>query len=128
MLIQRIFALAIAGKSGSRNLDLLGDGSKHWLGNVLYFHEGATGKLQEGKLDREAWAIRSSSPAIDEFPLFLSKRVIACNVSFREVSGNLCEGVTLFRVEVRWNLVISRHGRGLSSFALFVSYCPLARQ
>src|SRR5712692_9109282 len=72
-----------------------GNRGEHGPGNVLHFHEGTIGKLQEGKLDREAQAIRSSSPSIDEFPLFLGKRVIAGNISFREVKGNLCQRVTL---------------------------------
>jgi hypothetical protein len=31
----------------------------------------------------------------------------------------------LFGIEVSWDLIISWHGRGLSSFALFVSHCLL---
>jgi hypothetical protein len=46
-------------------------------------HKSATGKLQQGKLDRKTQAIRRASSAIEEFPLFLGKGVMACNVLLR---------------------------------------------
>jgi hypothetical protein len=128
VLIERIFSVAIAGKSGGWNTNLLSDSSKHWSGNLFHFHERATREPQEGKLDREPEPIRSSSSTIDELSLFLGKRVVAGDISIREVRWDLSQGVTLFRVEVRRDLVISGHGRRLSSFASFVSYCLLARQ
>src|SRR2546429_673707 len=54
MLIQGIFAIAIAGKSGSWNPDLLGNGSKHWFGYLLDFHEGTTREFQQCELNRKA--------------------------------------------------------------------------
>src|SRR6266571_9275084 len=125
MLIERILPLTIAGKSGSRDIDLLGNRGEYGSGNLFHFHECATRKLQQGQLDGEPKAIRSSSSTIDQRSLFLGKCVVTCNISIREVRGNLCQCVTLLRVEVRRDLVISRHVRRLSNFALFVSYCLL---
>ncbi len=96
--------------------------------NLFHFHEGATRKLQEGQLDSEPQTVGRTSSTIDEVSLFFSKGVVSGNVSIREVQGNLGQCVTLLRVEVRRDLVISRHGRCFSSFALVVAYCLLTRQ
>src|SRR5438874_3531137 len=100
MLIERILPYTIAGKGRSRNIDLFSNCVEHCSGNLFHFHEGATRKLQQGELDCEPQAIRRSSSTIDEFPFLLSKRVVTCNVSIRKVRGNLCQRVTLLRVEV----------------------------
>jgi hypothetical protein len=84
-------------------------------------HRSAGRELQQGQLDGEPKAIRSSSSTINQFSLFLGKGVVTSNISIGKVRGNLCQGVALFRVEVRRDLVISRHGRYLPSLALFVS-------
>ena len=76
MLIQCIFALAIAGKSGSWNPDLLGNGSKHWFGYLLDFHEGTTREFQQGQLDGKAKAVRRPSATIDQFSLFFGEGVV----------------------------------------------------
>ena len=112
-------------RRSSRDIDLLSNCGEYGSGNLFYFHKGTTRKLQEGQLDGKSNAIRCPSSTIDQLTLFLGKGVMTCNVSVREVRGNLCQGVALFRVEIRWDFVISRHSKLFSNFALVVSYCLL---
>jgi hypothetical protein len=80
--------------------------------------------MEEGKLNCEAKTIRRTPTTIDEVEFFLSKGVIPGNITIREVRGDLCEGETLLWIQVRWDLVISRHGEKFSNFALFLTIHP----
>ena len=81
MLIQRIFALAIARKGRSRDPNLLGDGRKHRLGNLFHFHEGTTREFQQGQLDGKSEAVRRPSAAIDQLSLFFGESVVTGNLA-----------------------------------------------
>jgi hypothetical protein len=63
---------------------LFGDGSKHWLGNFLDFHEGATRELQQGQLDGKSEAVRRPPAAIDQLSLFFGEGVVAGNLAIAE--------------------------------------------
>ena len=128
MFIEGIFSLTIAGEGRSRDIDLLGNRGEHDSGNLFDFHKGATRKLQEGQLDSEPQAVGRGSSTINKVSLFFGKRVVSGNVTIREVRGNLGQCMTLLWVEIHRDLVISRHGRCFSSFALVVAYSLLARQ
>ncbi len=76
MLIQGVLACSVPCKSRDWNSNLISNGREDCFRNFLYFHQSATWKMQESKLDRKAKTIRRTPTTMNQVQFFLSEGVI----------------------------------------------------